>query len=198
MIHLQEVIVVPENKNSDERRNEFVEAAEKLFKENGIVDTTINSIVKEMDVAKGLFYYYFNSKEDVIDAISNKYNEAFNDMMRYAMDQGEYEKKLHQFVENCVKSFRILDRNIHGAQENIDLTLLQKKSKDEAKAVAIKGLTDMFEEGVSRGELILTHCKYYADILISGIMELIEANEATDEEIKFIIIDLIERAGKDD
>ena len=40
----------------EERRNEFMDAAEKLFKENGIVDTTINSIVKELDVAKGLFY----------------------------------------------------------------------------------------------------------------------------------------------
>ena len=46
-------------KDSDERRNEFVDAAEKLFQENGIVDTTINAIVKEMNVAKGLFYYYF-------------------------------------------------------------------------------------------------------------------------------------------
>ena len=56
-----------ETKDSEERRNEFVEAAEKLFREHGIVDTTINSIVKEMNVAKGLFYYYFKSKDDVID-----------------------------------------------------------------------------------------------------------------------------------
>ena len=41
-------------KDTDERRNEFIDAAEKLFKENGIVDTTINAIVKEMDVAKGV------------------------------------------------------------------------------------------------------------------------------------------------
>ena len=43
----------------------------------------------------------------------------------------------------------------------------------------------------------MTHCRYYADILISGIMELIEEGQATNEEIKEIIIDLIERAGKD-
>ena len=75
-----------ETKDSEERRNEFVEAAEKLFREHGIVDTTINSIVKEMNVAKGLFYYYFKSKDDVIDAISEKYNELFNEMMNASMD----------------------------------------------------------------------------------------------------------------
>ena len=45
----------------------------KLFKENGIVDTTINSIVREMDVAKGLFYYYFKSKQDIYLATIEQY-----------------------------------------------------------------------------------------------------------------------------
>ena len=56
---------MPENKDNEERKNEFIDAAEKLFKENGIVETTISSIVKEMDVAKGLFYYYFKSTVNI-------------------------------------------------------------------------------------------------------------------------------------
>jgi len=32
---------MPENKDNEERKNEFIDAAEKLFKENGIVETTI-------------------------------------------------------------------------------------------------------------------------------------------------------------
>ena len=74
-----------ETKDSEERRDEFVDAAEKLFKENGIVDTTVNAIVKEMDVAKGLFYYYFKSKDDVIEAISEKYNRDFKEAIRKGM-----------------------------------------------------------------------------------------------------------------
>ena len=52
--------------DAEQRREEFINAAEKLFKENGVVETTVNAIVKELDVAKGLFYYYFKSKDDVI------------------------------------------------------------------------------------------------------------------------------------
>ena len=84
----------------EERRSEFMDAAEKLFKENGIVDTTINSIVKELDVAKGLFYYYFKSKDDVIDAISEKYNEAFNEMMKASMDRPGFDERLDQYIDN--------------------------------------------------------------------------------------------------
>ncbi len=67
----------------------------------------------------------------------------------------------------------------------------------EAKNKAITDLTKLFDEGVRLGELTLDNTKYYANILISGIVELIDQGEATNEEIAFIIWDLIERAGKD-
>ena len=184
-----------ETKDSEERRNEFVEAAEKLFREHGIVDTTINSIVKEMNVAKGLFYYYFKSKDDVIDAISEKYNELFNEMMNASMDKDTYEERLEQYITNCVHSFRVLTRQVEG--KDVDLTPLSSRSIEEAKKVSIDGLCDLFEEGMKDGTLQFVHPKYYADILISGILTLVEEKEAVDDEIKDIIIDLIERSGKD-
>ena len=67
----------------------------------------------------------------------------------------------------------------------------------EAKNKAITDLTKLFDEGVRLGELTLDNTKYYANILISGIVELIDQGEASNDEIAFIIWDLIERAGKD-
>lgn len=183
--------------DSEIRRNEFVDAAERLFQQNGIVDTTISSIVKEMDVAKGLFYYYFKSKDDVIDAISEKYNQVFREMLNAAMDQESYESRLRQFVHNSVISFRDLNNKLQGKGGTVDLTALSSRSIEEAKQEAIKALTQLLEEGNDIGELTITHARYYANILVSGIVELISENEADDEEIMFIIYDLIERAGKD-
>ena len=65
------------------------------------------------------------------------------------------------------------------------------------KNKAITDLTKLFDEGVRLGELTLDNTKYYANILISGIVELIDQGEASNDEIAFIIWDLIERAGKD-
>lgn len=186
-----------DSKYNEERKSEFIEAAEKLFQENGIVDTTVNSIVKELDVAKGLFYYYFDSKDDVIEAISQKYNEVFNQMMMDQLENMDYTKKLHRYIKNTVRSFRELNRKLQGAGEDVDLTQLAVISKEEAKANASEALQKLFEEGNEKNELTLDYTKYYADILIGGILELIEQNEATNDEIEFIILDLIERAGKD-
>ena len=188
---------MPDNKDNSQRKNEFIDAAEKLFRENGIVDTTVNSIVKELDVAKGLFYYYFDSKDDVINAISEKYNEIFNQMMMDQMGELNYSDKLKRFISNTTNSFRELDSKLRGASEKVDLVQLSTRSKEEAKAQAISTLTGLLEEGNDKNEYMFTHTRYYANILISGILELIEEGEATNEEIEFIIFDLIERAGKD-
>ena len=147
-------------------------------------------------MAKGLFDYYFKSKDDVIDAISEKYNEVFNEMMNASMDHEDYPARLRQFVGNTVESFRDLDNKLSN-EEDVDLSALSMRSIEEAKANAIDALTALFEEGNEKDELMLVHPKYYADILISGIIELVSQKEAEDDEIKEIILDLIERAGKD-
>ena len=48
-------------KDKEERRLEFIETAQRLFIENGYYATSIDDIVNEMGVAKGLFYHYFDS-----------------------------------------------------------------------------------------------------------------------------------------
>ena len=186
-----------ETKDSEERRNEFVEAAEKLFRENGIMETTVNSIVREMDVAKGLFYYYFRSKDDVIEAISEKYSEVFRQMMETSMDSTqEYHERLEQFVENTVTSYRQLMQKLQ-TDGDVDLTQLSIRSLEEAKYSVSEGLRMILEEGCEEGILSLQNIQYYADLLTAGIEELIRKNEAADEEIREIVLDLIERAGKD-
>ena len=56
-------------KATEERRLEIIETAKKLFSERGFNNTPVDAIIKEMGVAKGTFYYYFKSKEEVLAAI---------------------------------------------------------------------------------------------------------------------------------
>ncbi len=61
-------------KEAEERRNEILDAAERLFSGKGYNHTTINHILDEVQIAKGTFYYYFKSKEEVMDAIIDRVN----------------------------------------------------------------------------------------------------------------------------
>ncbi len=56
-------------KEYDERRTEILETAERLFLEHGYDETPVELIIKEIGIAKGTFYHYFRSKNELLDAI---------------------------------------------------------------------------------------------------------------------------------
>lgn len=51
------------------RRAEFIQAAMRLFAEQGLDDTAVSDIVAAAQVAQGTFYLYFQSKADVVNAV---------------------------------------------------------------------------------------------------------------------------------
>ncbi len=56
-------------KDHDARKDEILDTAERFFLSQGYEKTTINDILKSIGIAKGTFYHYFKSKEEVMDAI---------------------------------------------------------------------------------------------------------------------------------
>lgn len=56
-------------KEGEVRRREILVAARELFVKKGYEQTSVNDILKIVDIAKGTFYYYFTSKEKVLEAI---------------------------------------------------------------------------------------------------------------------------------
>jgi len=63
-------------KDPEIRRGEILDAAEKLFAAKGYEAATINDILEAVQIAKGTFYYYFKSKEDVLDGIVKRQIET--------------------------------------------------------------------------------------------------------------------------
>lgn len=51
------------------RRKEIIATAERLFKAQGYVNTSVENIIQEVGIAKGTFYYYFKAKQDILDAL---------------------------------------------------------------------------------------------------------------------------------
>jgi len=56
-------------KEGEVRRREILVAARELFVKKGYEQTSVNDILRIVDIAKGTFYYYFASKEEVLEAI---------------------------------------------------------------------------------------------------------------------------------
>ena len=53
----------------EERRQEIVLAACRLFLAKGYENTTMRDVMKELHIAKGTIYHYFTSKDELLDGV---------------------------------------------------------------------------------------------------------------------------------
>jgi AcrR family transcriptional regulator len=55
-----------EVKKPEERKADILLMSERLFLEKGYINTTTNDIITALGISRGLLYYHFNSKEDIL------------------------------------------------------------------------------------------------------------------------------------
>lgn len=180
------------SKDSEERKQELIDTAEKLFSEKGIANTAISAIVKELDVAQGLFYYYFKSKDDVIEAISKKYNDEFKRKIMNDISSDDFEKDFEQFIINVTKAFDEMLQKLDDEK----LLPISYKSLESCKKEASKKLEAIFQEGIDEDKLNIKDPSRYADVIISGISDLIAKGINSVDEISEIVDELLENKRK--
>lgn len=159
-------------KDFEKKRNEILDCAERLFVKRGYVATTVNAILKERNIAKGTFYYYFESKEEVMDAV----------IMRIVKDDLEHAKQI--FVKEEMPAFDKLvailfhkPNSVHKETllENIyiaDNALMKQRALQRTIEYICPVLADIVKEG--NAEETFSSNNPLADIqfLIAGIQVL--------------------------
>ena len=84
-----EMIMARIIKKYDERRTEFLNTAQELFFTKGYEKTSVEAIIKKMRLSKGTFYYYFKSKEDLLDALIERLSEKILEEVRKIVDRDD-------------------------------------------------------------------------------------------------------------
>lgn len=77
----------PRTKPAEVRLDELMDAAQKLFIEKGFEATTISDIVRDANVAKGTFYHYFPSKNEMLSALRIRFTNHFIEKIQLAIDE---------------------------------------------------------------------------------------------------------------
>ena len=72
-------------------KRRIVDAAWELFYEKGYDDTTVDDIIRLSETSKGSFYYYFSSKDSLLDTLSTILDE------NYAKLEDELDPEMNSF-----------------------------------------------------------------------------------------------------
>ena len=136
-------------KKPEERRKELIDIAEQLFIKKGYEQTAVSDIVKKTKVAQGTFYYYFKTKEEILDYIIDKYiSQSVEALENIANEKGPnaVEKLVNYFLySSSFRSDRLSimqylheDRNAH----------LHLKFERQIPKKTVKPLSKIIAQGV--------------------------------------------------
>ena len=67
-------------KNSRNTKSKIVDAAWRLFYEQGYDDTTVEEIIEESGTSKGSFYHYFAGKDALLSSLSYLFDEKYEEI----------------------------------------------------------------------------------------------------------------------
>lgn len=87
------------------RREEIVNAAQKVFFEKGIAGTTVDEIAQVAELSKGTLYLYYHSKEDLYLAVVCRGLEIMYQMFERAVATGEDPVKLIVNLRDAYQAF---------------------------------------------------------------------------------------------
>ncbi|MFJ8089857.1 TetR/AcrR family transcriptional regulator [Lysinibacillus sp. NPDC095746] len=139
-------------KEAMERRNEILDAADELFGQKGFDGTSTNDILEKVGIARGTLYYHFKSKEDIMDALIERYNaQILGAANRIAADKSI---AVHERIVRVVMALNISDGNgkeiidhIHKPQNALMHQKIQKVIMNGLPPI----LTEIIREGIEQG-----------------------------------------------
>jgi AcrR family transcriptional regulator len=143
-------------KSHDDRRNEILDGAWGLFTTRGYEGTTVAAILDAVGIAKGTFYHYFESKEEVLDAVTDRMSAESREELGLVVEDSTLEAvpKLDRFFEVARRSrLRRVDAVIGTARvlyrdENL---VIRHKILDRLARLMVPALRSIIDQGVEEG-----------------------------------------------
>ncbi len=159
-------------KRPEERRQEIVIAARRLFEAEGYDKVTMQRIVEEVGIAKGTVFYYFESKEELLKAVVEYIIEEDSTRKRLLIEKtgGNALDKIRAVMQldSMALKYPTILESLHNVENSAMHTQLL--------AVMINNEAHLYEtliaQGCDEGIFQTDHPLECAEFIISGIQFL--------------------------
>lgn len=155
------------------RRAEIMEAALLLFMEKGYMNTTTQDIIDKVKISRGLLYYHFKNKEDILYCLVERYSEPLLrnlSVISYDKDKSATEK-IRSFMEVTIISPDTITNEMVELQKTVDLEqnryMMDKFSHNMIKKVTAY-FTHIIEQGISEKVFYVEYPSETAYFLMTG------------------------------
>lgn len=172
-------------KEANERRNEILDAADELFGKKGFDGTSTNDILEKVGIARGTLYYHFKSKEDIMDALIERYNTGLLESAKMAaLDKSipVYERIIRVVMALNISgssSGEIME-HIHKPQNALMHQKIQRVINNNVPPI----LAEIIREGIEQGLFNTPYPQECMEMMVIYLNTLFDNDiiDMTDEE----------------
>ncbi len=170
-------------KTPEERKAEMVAIASSLFASQGFVRTSVSEITDKAKVAKGLFYYYFATKDDMVRSVVEGYCAYMEaDMNKIVSEEGTGREKLTRlfsgnawrtyFTQPLMEDLRLpSSRAVYG-----DMC-------DLVTAHLLPGMTEVVHQALEEAGKDSSQSAQVAGTILYGLLMMMRTKQLKSEEI---------------
>ena len=143
----------------DFRKEEIINACEKLYETNTFKDITMKSIGEETTFSRTSIYNYFQTKEEIFLALLKREYDKWIDALNEIYEQNSkltkenFAEKLTHTIEKRKKLLKLVSMNMYEIEENSRLEELIAFKKSYGFAVkTVKKCVDKFFKDINEEE----------------------------------------------
>lgn len=178
-------------KKGERRKQELLKIAYRMFIEKGYENTSIDEIIAEAGIAKGTYYYYFESKEATLEAVIEMMIEEEVGRAKAVL---ETSLPVPQELVSVIYSLRPAqdEQVIAKALDVTENIVMHEKVNRRIVEEAVPLLTEVVKEGVSQGIFECTNIEERVRMLLIISQHIFDDGIFTDRDVE-VYIDVVEK-----
>lgn len=153
------------------RRQEIIDQARIHFETRGISKTSMTEIASAAGIAKGLIYYYFPSKEELVREVISQFIKELDDALRQII--------LREDLDFYGKLQAILELYFHSIRSNPGVLLFAPADpgvfsliRERMSTIALQHAGSLLQQGLRQNLIQILYPEYMLKILIRGLGDL--------------------------
>ncbi len=161
-------------KDAEVRRTEILDTAQYLYYSKGYERTSVQDIIDKVGIAKGTFYHYFRSKQDLLDALVDRIADQTVRNLVPMIDDDKLSavEKFNRLISDSVEmKFENQDvlRTFMQVYYQEDNALMRERVQLESIRRVAPLLAQIIHQGVAEGAFVVTYPDICAEIVLQAI-----------------------------
>jgi len=179
-------------KKGERRKQDLLNIAYRMFIEKGYENTSVDDIIIEAGIAKGTYYYYFESKEATLEAVIEMMIEKAENIAKAALMKPV---PIPQKLASVVYAFQpnkdeIVITDVLERKENI---VMHDKIGKKIVEVAVPILSDIVREGIAQGIFACTNVEERVKMLLIMSQNMFDYGAYSNKDIE-VYVDMLEKS----